>query len=54
MELRELYRELGWDEDISTETKKRWIEILLLTKEAEKLQFKRCVRPYNAEGNPDL
>ena len=46
IEMKELHRaSLGWDEPLSDELKLKWIELLKLLKDAEKVRFPRCIRP---------
>ena len=45
---------LGWDTEVSEETKQQWVKILTKLKEAEVVTFKRCVRPANSVGQPVL
>ena len=55
--LRRLYtreKKFTWDEELPEDVKKEWIQILLKVKDAEKITFKRCIKPVNARGNPDL
>ena len=44
----------GWDDDVSKETKLEWVRILQRVILAAKVTFKRCVKPQNAIGDPDL
>ena len=43
-----------WDEELPDDVKREWIQILRKVKDAEKVTFKRCIKPVNARGNPDL
>ena len=58
IELRKLFgREIkiGWDDPLSDEVKRRWVHILQVVKEAEKVQFKRCIQPKEpVSGKPIL
>ena len=57
IELRKLYKKelnLGWDDPLTFEQKQRWVELLLLLKRAETVEFKRCIKPPTAVGEPDL
>ena len=47
-------KKLAWDEELPDDVKKEWIKILQKVKDAEKVTFKRCIKPVNARGNPDL
>ena len=45
---------LGWDTPIPSGLKTGWIKMLQTLKEAEKLRFRRCVKPKDAVGEPEL
>ena len=53
--MREICKEsYGWDDELPEEIKIVWVEILQRMKEAEKVTFRRCVRPSNSMGDPQL
>ena len=53
--LREICKEdYGWNDELPEEVKILWVEILQRMKEAEKVTFKRCVKPANSKGLPQL
>ena len=57
IELRKLYDKnmnIGWDDALSPEICQRWIELLQLLKSAESVEFRRCIKPETAVGDPDL
>ena len=57
IELRKLFGKevkLGWDDPISYEIKKVWVEKLQILKQAEKLRFPRHIKPSGAVGEPLL
>ena len=57
IELRNLYGKeanLGWDDTLPRDVKLRWVKILQLLKSAEKIRFRRCVKPAAAVGQPIL
>ena len=58
IELRKLFGsevKIGWDDPLSTEVKGRWVRILQDVKEAEKVSFKRCIKPkVPVSGKPTL
>ena len=43
-----------WDEELSIGIKEQWAKILIKVKDAESITFKRCIKPVNAVGQPDL
>ena len=45
---------VSWDDDLSEETKQSWVKILQRMKQAEEIRFRRCVRPSNSVGKPQL
>ena len=48
IELRDLFSKelnLGWDDPVSDDAKRRWVEILQAVKMAEHVTFRRCVKP---------
>ena len=53
--LQEICKEdYGWNEELPEEIKEVWVEILQRMKAAEKVTFKRCVKPVNSKGLPQL
>ena len=55
--LRRMYSKelnIGWDDELPREIKEQWVRVLSRVKEAEKVSFKRCVKPENSVGQPDL
>ena len=55
--MRKLYSKdniLGWDGDISLERKKEWVDLIQRVKESESVTFKRCIKPPDTIGDPDL
>ena len=54
IELCELYRNLGWDDDIPQEKKEIWCAILQRLKQAENVRFKRSIVNVFAVGTPEL
>ena len=53
--LREVCKmKVGWDEELPEEVKLVWVKILQRVKEAERTQFRRCVKPANSVGDPSL
>ena len=45
---------ISWDQPLSSEIKQQWVEILMKMKQAEKISFKRCVKPPDTVGKPML
>ena len=55
--LRKLYthvKKFDWDDELPEDIKKEWVRTFQRVKEAEKVEFKRCIKPPNSQGNPDL
>ena len=45
---------LGWDDSLPDDIKRKWVDILTRIKQAEGITFKRCIKPADAVGNPSL
>ena len=45
---------LDWDDPIPDHMKQKWIKLIGLLKSVELIRFKRCIKPENAIGDPEL